>query len=360
MSIDFNYDRWEKIKEDARRWWAGELDRPLIQLTLGGREPGRPMPKTPSPARDRTAYDLSVSPEEIVDRWDYNLSCVKFMGDAFPSVWSDFGPGVVAAFMGSKTEAANGTVWFYPETTQEIAEIEFEYDAENLWLNRIKEIYRVAMERWEGLVQLSMTDLGGNLDVLSTFRPGEKLLLDLYDHPDEVKRLTWDAHKMWWKYFDEFNKILQPINQGYTAWAPIFSEITYYMLQCDFCYMISPEMFDEFVKPEIAASCKRLGNPFYHLDGPGQLPHLDSLLRLEELKGVQWVPGSGQPGVTAWPEVYRKIRDAGKLIQTWGDFHTLDTYVEQLGSAKGIVIFCGGHVSQEKEAEAFLKKYGAF
>jgi hypothetical protein len=358
MSIDFSFDRWEKIKEDARLWWSGELDRPLIQLVIWGRDPGRPEPKVP-PISRAVAYDLSVSPEDIVDRWDYDLSRQKFMGDAFPQQWMDFGPGVVAAFMGAKTEPYTCTVWFHPTEHKEIADIRFEYDAENIWFNRIKDISRVAMERWEGLVQVGMTDLGGSLDVLSTFRPGKELLMDLYDYPDEVKRLTWDAHHLWWRYFDEINQVLQPTNPGYTAWAPIFSETPYYMLQCDFCYMISPDMFDEFVKPELAETCRRLGNPFYHLDGVGALSKLDSLLSIEALKGVQWVPGDGKPGLTEWPEVYREIRKAGKLIQLWGDSDTLDKVVEQLGSPEGIVILTSAHISQEEEAKAFLRKYGA-
>jgi hypothetical protein len=91
MAIDFNCDRWEKIKEDARQWWSDELERPLIQLTLWGQEPGRPEPFIPAISRS-VMYDLSISPEEIVDRWDYELSCQKFMGDAFPFKWVDFGP----------------------------------------------------------------------------------------------------------------------------------------------------------------------------------------------------------------------------------------------------------------------------
>lgn len=164
---------------------------------------------------------------------------------------------------------------------------------------------------------------------------------------------------MWWRYFEEINEILQPVNPGYTAWTPIFSEAPYYMLQCDFCYMISTDMFDEFARPELAASCKKLVNPFYHLDGPGQLSHLDSLLEIEDLKGVQWIPGAGQPGYEEWPEVYRKIHDAGKLIQLSGDMKTLDTLVEQIGTAEGIVIMMGADISEEREAVAFLEKYGA-
>jgi 5-methyltetrahydrofolate--homocysteine methyltransferase len=131
------------------------------------------------------------------------------------------------------------------------------------------------------------------------------------------------------------------------------------MLQCDFCYMIGPDMFDEFVKPELAASCKRLANPFYHLDGVGQLPHLDSLLAIPELKGVQWVPGNGKPDFSNWPEVYRKIRDAGKRIQIWGPPERFEKVVGQLGTAEGIVAFMGMDGSREREAREFLAKYGA-
>jgi len=268
----------------------------------------------------------------------------------------------MASFMGARLENGQDTVWFSPEKLQEIKDIEFKYDPNNVWLKRVKDIKQTAMKRWQENVQVGMTDLGASLDIIFTFRPGEKLLLDLYDHHDQVKHLLWQVHEMWFRYFDDFNSIFKPGNPDYTAWTPIFSEETYYMLQCDFCYMISPQMFDEFVKPELVASCKHLANPFYHLDGPGQLPHLDSLLQIEELKGVQWVPGDGSPPISQWPEVYSKIRKSGKLIRMFAGqdpagFRVLDTITDQLGSAEGIVLIGDADISQEKEVEAFLAKY---
>jgi 5-methyltetrahydrofolate--homocysteine methyltransferase len=357
MPIKFSADRWEKVKSDARLWWQGKLGRPLIHMPSGGIDPGRPEPRLKGLNFD-TMFDLSVPAADIVDRWDYELSTLEFHGDSFPCVWPNFGPGVIAAYIGGVAKPARDTVWFYPPHDMELADLRMRHDAKNALFQRVKDIYRAAVERWEGQVQLGMTDLGGNLDILSTFRPGEQLLMDLYDHPEEVKRQTWEAHRLWWQHFDELDSILRPVNPGYTAWAQIFSEEPSYMLQCDFCYMISPAMFDEFVKPELEASCKRLTNAFYHLDGIGELPHLDSLLSIKELKGIQWIPGDGRPGMTSWPEVYRKIHEAGKLIQIWGDLKTVDALVSQIGSADGLVCFAWGDPRKESEAREFLRKYG--
>lgn len=358
MPIRFAGSRWAKVQEDARLWWAGELERPLIQVRLTGAEAGRPEPDLPSHGF-HSFYDLSVPVEEIIDRRDYDISCQRFLGDAFPCIWPNFGAGVLAAFLGAELENRKETTWFHPPGDREIADIHFEYDEENVWLSRVRDLTRAAVDRWQGGVQVAMTDLGGNLDVLASFRPGERLLLDLYDDPEDVKRLTWEAHGMWWRAFEGLDSVLRAGgNPGYTAWTPIFSGDPYYMLQCDFCYMIGPEMFDEFVKPELAACCRRLANPFYHLDGPGALAHLDSLLEIEELGGVQWIPGDGQPDMAHWPRVYGKIREAGKLVQLFGGPEILDAVADQLGSARGIVLITGADASREDEMRRWLEGYG--
>ncbi len=355
--MNFSTSDWERIKNVYSLWWAGKLDRPIIHLTLYGITPNRKEPSIPY--RHFTAhYDFSISAEEIVDRWDYNLDCALYLGDAFPSVLPNFGPGVLAAFLGADLIADENTCWFKPKEIQPIQDIHFKLDHNNCWFLRIKEICVAAVKKWQGKVQISMTDLGGSMDVLSTFRPNEHLLFDLYDNPTEVKRLLEEEHNVWWLCFNEINKILQPLNPGYTAWAPIFSAKPYYMLQCDFAYMIGPEMFDEFVLPELCESCKKLTNAFYHLDGIGQLPHLDSLLRIPELKGIQWIPGAGKPPAEDWPDVLRKIHSAGKLIQIYGDLGTLDKLAKFLPSLKGIILMASADVKYEKDAIEILKKYG--
>jgi len=356
-TIDFPPERWERIREAHQHWWDGTLGRPLIHITVGGRDPGRPPAR--HPFRPFTAhYDLSVPAEEVVDSWDYHLAGYEYEGDSFPAIFLNFGPGVMAAFLGGVLDTSNDTVWFHPPEHKPIVEWSFTYDTNNVWLQRVRDIMRAAAKRWRGLVQISMTDLGGNLDILSSFRPGEALLLDLYDYPEEVKRLTWEAHELWMRYFDELNAVLQPVNPGYTAWTPIYSATPFYMLQCDFCYMIGPAMFNDFVKPELAAACRKIDHAFYHLDGPGQLPHLDSLLEIEELDGVQWIPGDGMPPITEWPEVYRKISEAGKKIQIFGGTDDLNVIADQIGRADNII--CIGNCNPDHKDELLngLRSHG--
>lgn len=362
MAIDFDEDRWEKIRETYRRWWAGELVRPIIPVELTGRDPGRDQPDVPLLSQ-ATCTDLSVSPEDIVDRLDYELSAITYLGDAFPFFdMGCFGPGVLAAFLGARLDNSTGLVWFYPQEELPITELHFEYDPDNVWFKRIKDICTAAMERWQGQVLLGMTDLGGTLDILSSFRPGTNLLFDLNDHPDEVKRLIWEIHDVWQRYFREINEILQPVNPGYADWGGLYSDQPISMLQCDFCYMIGPEMFDEFVRPELEAGSKRIARSFYHLDGPGQLPHLDSLLTIDSIAGVQWVPGFDRPNSGLWPEVFRKIHAAGKLIQCYADFDELEAIIKQIGTGKGIQRHCkygySAITGSESEIRRHLEVYG--
>jgi len=58
-----------------------------------------------------------------------------------------------------------------------------------------------------------------------------------------------------------------------------------------------------------------------------------------------------------WPEVYRKIRDAGKKIQMFGDLRTLDAVAGQLGSAEGIALIASGDY-RAGDIEQFMEKWG--
>jgi hypothetical protein len=360
--VNFSKADWERTGRTNRLWWEHQLDRPIIPVAFVKEQGDRPCPDVPILSQANWA-DFSISAEAFIDRLDYEYSKYIFAGDSFPYLnLHCFGPGVAAAFLGAVVDSHTGLTWFHPARDLEIGELKFEYDANNVYLKRVKDICRAAVSRWGGDVLVSMPDLGGNLDMLSTFRPSQGLLLDLYDHPGKVKELTFKLHDLWHKFYAEINEILLRGNKLYTDWSSIVSDKPAYVLQCDFCYMIGPEMFDEFVKPELVETCRKLDRTIYHLDGPGQLPHLDSLLEIEELDAVQWVPGANSPDSTHWPEVHAKILKAGKNLQIVNntiDFDVYDSVIDQLGSPKGVHIrYFEMPASWQDRIMKWLAKYG--
>lgn len=363
MGIHFDESRWEKIKRDYDLWWDHKLDRPLINVQVEAYTPDRPEPATPLLTQE-TALDLSLDPDDLIDRIDYELSKIEYLGDSYPYFNMDcFGPGVLAAFLGAIPDNSRGNIWFNSpwDEDDELCDQHFTYQPDNVWFNRVKEIYRAANRRWHGRVVMGMVDLGGVMDCLAVFRGTNNLLMDLYDDPDEVKRLAGELHELWMRYYDELCTVMEEENIGYSDWSRIFSTKRSYIIQSDFCFMISNDMFREFVMDELRQCTEVLGNVIYHLDGPGELKHLDDILTFPKLKAVQWVPGAGAPDQCHWPEVYQKIHNAGKYIQVWDGYDAIRAVQEQTGARNGIHnFFINGTEPGEKLEyhRQMLKEFG--
>lgn len=326
------------------------------------RTPDREPPRLRPRGQD-SHYGLDVEPADIVDVWDYRLAGREFLLEGHPQCWPNFGPGTLAAFCGCDLLCDDHTTWFLPRRLMPARDWHPAMDMENRWLRHICTLTRVAAERWQGQVMIGMTDMGGASDVVASFLTSDRMLTELYDDPTEVERLMWTTHTLWWQAYREIDKSFRAANPGYSYWTTIFSEKPYVMLQSDFCYMIGPEMFDRFIRPELVASCRQLPHAFYHLDGIGELPHLDSLLAIPELQGIQWVQGAGQPGPMHWLDVYRRILRAGKHLQVTGPVDEKLEALERLageGYNIGLAYIDGGldNPAQHRRLNDFLKRYG--
>lgn len=337
MAVHFSPERWESIRKTYELWWKGGLERPVIKVAVrDGFEPEGEVPRAPFLTQENCT-DFSYSADELVEAMDYELSRYEYLGDAFPMInFDSFGPGILAGFCGAKVDNSSGRVWFFPEEEKEIADIHVTYNPDNIWVKRIKSIYEAGHRRWKGNVLMGMPDLGGVLDVAASFRGSENLLYDLYDDPEEVKRLCREIEAAWMEAYRDLNAVLQPMNPGYSDWLGIYSGKETYVLQSDFCYMISTPMFDEFVFPELKRTCETLKHSSYHLDGIGEVKHLDHLLTIKDLDVVQWQPGDGQPSPANWIPIYKKIMEAGKGIKVEGRF---DDFEKIYGEVPGKLFF---------------------
>ena len=352
--LHFTDEDWARVERDTMRWWAGDLERPLVYMAVSD------LANESRRYSYLSNYPLSMPAEEIIDRMAPLLESTHFYADSFPWWWVNFGPGIAAGYLGAKVNSVSEpseTVWFTPPADGDIQDLHLAFDPENIWWQRTREITAAIVERWQGKVAASMTDLGGNLDILASFRDTQRLLVELIDQPDEVERLAKQITRLWLRYYDELDAIIRPACRGSSCWTPIWSTGKTYMLQCDFSYMISPRMFERFVAPDLSEICDHLDHGFYHLDGKGEIPHLDLLLSIKRLRGIQWISGDGQPSPDQWLPLLKRIRDGGKLCQVFVTPQGALHIVRNLGG-KGFLFVINDQTSefvQPERAEAFMQ-----
>jgi len=353
--LNFTDEDWARVERDFMAWWEGELQRPLVYLSTM-----EPTIQAPYPWSYLTNFPIDMPVDQVIDQYAPFIEATHFYADAFPWWFINFGPGMVAGFLGSRVNSVtepSETVWFSPMQPVAIQDLHFEYDPDNIWWRRVQAITAGFVERYGGKMSVSHADLGGNLDILASFRETQGLLFDLVEQPEEVDRLVMEITRLWLRYYDELDAIIRPACRGTSSWAPIWSTGTTYMLQSDFSYMISPAMFERFVMPDLAACCEHLTHAFYHLDGKGEIPHLDMLLSLDRLRGIQWIPGDGQPPPDQWLDLLKRIRDGGKLCQVFVTPEGARRIVKNLGG-KGFLLHVnsyGPEFYNPEVVKAFLK-----
>lgn len=364
----FKEDWDDKCRERFNAFWSREIvDRCCFAVTAPRNKP----------------VDLGIElrkADGLVQKWtdaEFRLAQAMhyfantfFGGEAVPLFWNNLGPGVGASFMGSGYKLAEDTVWFDVnppiKNWENRPEIKLNYSSE-MWKivwNMTELFCRNAKNRY----LVGMTDLGGNLDIAVSLRGNDKLLFDLYDNPDEVKSLVDEIDKAWFQAYDKLWNLINEYIAGSAAWMGLWCEKRWYPLQCDFSAMISTKMFDKFVKPSLKQEAGSFDYAIYHLDGPGQIRHLDSLLEIDGITGIQCAPGSALFKNTSefhpsfcnetWIPVLQRIQAKGKNLVL------LEVHPSEINSLMDCLspegLFIATACETEDEAKELLKQVGAW
>ena len=194
-----------------------------------------------------------------------------------------------------------------------------------------------------------MNDNCGIIDGLAHLRGTEKLLVDMISEPEfvlEAEKIIIDA---WIKTQAEYFEIIKENNLGGSShsWMQLWSPKRHLQLQCDYCCMISPQMFEKFVLPELEATSSAFEHCTYHLDGIEQKRHLDMILSVKGIDNIQWTPVAGQPRTSANIESLIKIQKAGKGLVLFPQKDEIEFFMRNL-SHKGLQLIVGGMKDREE------------
>ncbi len=344
---------YEETKRRIDAFWECELiDRPVVQFYLAKPLEERvPVPQSQHATPAERWLDADFQAELALA----NLSNREFLGDSLPVAYPNLGPEVFSAFYGCPLHFGDyGTSWTEPilEDWGQADQLRLDWDSP--YLKKLHEMTDRLLEVGRGKFIVGMTDWHPGGDAIAAFRDPQRLAMDMLDHVAEVKALLRRIEADYFRVYDMFYEKLRGAGQPITSWTPLVCDGKYYIPSNDFSIMISKRMFDDVFLPGIINECRFLDRSIYHVDGPGALRHLDSLLAIPELDAIQWVFGAGNEGFARWIPVYKKIQAARKAVQVNCDFSELDLIMETL-DPHGVYLMMEGVPSREA-AEDMLKK----
>jgi len=262
---------------------------------------------------------------------DYFLESIRgrrFYAETFPVFSPNLGPNVYAAFHGGELEYGEVTSWIdhCVHDWDDMKRLQFRRD--NVYYQGIEELTRVALQKCAGQFLVGYTDLHGSLDCAADWRNPEVLCMDLLDCPEKVHELVAVADKGFLPLFDHYDEVLKAHGQLSVTWIAIPARGKFHVSSCDFTNMISREAFDEFFLPSLLREVKHMTHNVFHLDGKGMLRHLDRLLEVPEIHGIQWVHGVGDDApIMQWLPVIKKIQAAGKGVIVDLQLHELEGFI---------------------------------
>ncbi len=323
---------WPRTKERFTRFWNDPHCGPLAEITCLKPD----APKTPK----KFSWVLNEDPwwwllqwltgpgkdgnatfPELLEKFDAHFAAQGYYGDAYPMLFTNFGPGSLAACLtGFLQFSKEGeTSWFeLPEPMAWDKILSLKLDPEQYWWKKTLELSRMFLSNRKDRYAISIIDLGGVMDILSSLRTSLQLLEDVAAEPDLVLEACRHINELWKQAYEEVYQLHRAEGDEGTsaAWMGPWSPQRWSPLQADFSYMISPKHFEKIEGPILRDQCRFLQHSIYHWDGMGQIPHLDTLLDIPELGGIQWVPGAGKPQWEdpQWYPLYDRIQKAGKRL----------------------------------------------
>ena len=326
--FEFKPDLEKTMQRMEAFWERSVLERPVVQFSL--EKPAAeqlPLPAAHHATTDERWLDVEYQTELTYAQ----LSNRIFMGDSLPVAFPNLGPEILAAFYGCELHFGDyGTSWSEPILTnwEKASQIKLKWD--HPYFTKLIELTDAMLARGRDKFIVGLPDFHPGGDLVAALRNPQDLAIDLIEHPEQVISLLAQLQPDYFQVYDFWYEKYHAIGQPLTSWLDLASDSKYYIPSNDFSAMISPKMYREFFLSGIIAECRFLDRSIYHLDGPGALRHLDTILDIPELDAVQWVPGAKREGFAKWVPVYQKIQSAGKGILVYCEVSDLELVMQTL------------------------------
>jgi hypothetical protein len=322
-----------EAKNRLSAWWNHEeMDRPCFMFSMVNNIEA--VPDTEDIEKYWTDVDFILSREmALIDNTTYFC-------EAVPYHYVNLGSVPLGGCLGGDLSLIDKeTTWNVPflNKMEEIRNLDVRTD--NKWWSLVRRTVSKSAEKSSNHHYVAYPAFSGMTDIISSVIGLEPFLYELVDNPDDVKSISAHLLQIWARLYRELAVLIDAAgNDGHVGgWTGVWSPGSSFPLQEDISYMFSSEMFREFCLPCIDSLMQLMDYPYYHLDGKGSLKFVDSLLQMERLKVIQWVPGAGNDELSQWHDLIGHILNHGKSVHVYAKEEEVGPLIKAVGS-KGLLI----------------------
>jgi hypothetical protein len=336
------------LAEATERWlafWNQELiDRPVCVITA----PKDDSPRVPGPpymsgAREDFGPVVTQALESAASVW--------WGGEAIPNYTPSFGPDQMAGWLGAEIRFSDTerTSWAVPCVDQWADAPPLRLDSNNPWWQRMLAFLRALAEGFAGKMLISHLDLHSNMDTLLAMQGGQKLCMEMMDHPEAIDRAMAEVRALYVPIYEALYEAGNMGVHGTLGWVPAYHPVRTNTIQCDFAALIGPEHFKRWALPALEEEAAYLGHCVYHYDGPECLPHLADICSIKGLDCIQWTHGARNKPFIEWMDLLKEFQAHGKSLWIPCDPESIKVFHREL---KHNMVFytCGARSRQEGEA----------
>jgi len=349
---------WEDAMIRLSALWNGQpTDRPCIAVIApSDRAPAASLESAPAPA---TPEERWLAPECVVPQAVATISSQWWGGEAAPSFLLMAG-WVVS--IGGKPRFDHGTIWFEQQKPDFDRPPPFRHDPQDNFVRRFEKLYVALADAagWDDFMVGSPCLLPAN-DLISMHMGPENFLVALMDEPEwMLDAITTGAAELI-RARRHFRTLVEKRHRfwyGNAGWMPFWAPEPFAGLQSDVSCMISPELFDRFVVPEIELWSREIGAVWYHLDGGDARQHLPRLLSLACVRVIQYTPAPSEPpNGPAHMEFYRRIQEAGKIVHIQLDASNVEPLCRELDPSRLMLHVACRNPSEGRELLASARRW---
>lgn len=265
--------------------------------------------------------------EEYVDYVQKQLN--GWETDFTQAISVNLGTPWIEAIIGCRLIVQEDSIWAKPFDKEYKVLKKIYYNLENPWLSKLIDLHKFLIDISYDRFPISLPVMHGPLDILSAFRGPEKLCLEIYDRPEDVKLSTENLKNIWIEVAKQLMDITPSYYSGWFTRMNIYLRSRCATPQSDFTSLISEKMYREFELEIDKDIMKNIPSQTYHTHSTSWHV-LKDISQIPNLKSLQVTIDPNGPSLEEMKEILIECqRNVPLLIAVW-DVHNFNWFIENL------------------------------